>query len=126
MLLCLSAHDKITLGRVIADIAAVASDYYAIDLAHTLNLHRTTFAQRAFTVLREGQGIAAFDPTVLRSGAATAKKAPGVAFLFTGQGVSLSLPALAQPLKKACTDQVTVGSVDWHGPCGHVGIPCVR
>ncbi|KAK8124395.1 polyketide synthase [Apiospora kogelbergensis] len=86
VLLCLSAHDKITLGRVIADIAAVASDYYAIDLAHTLNLHRTTFAHRAFTVLREGQEIAAFDPTVLRSGAATAKKAPGVAFLFTGQG----------------------------------------
>ncbi|KAK7993868.1 NADPH:adrenodoxin oxidoreductase [Apiospora arundinis] len=86
VLLCLSAHDKVTLGRVTADIAAVASEYYAIDLAHTLNLHRTTFAHRAFTVLREGQEIAAFDPTVLRSGAATAKKAPGVAFLFTGQG----------------------------------------
>ncbi|OHE98116.1 hypothetical protein CORC01_06630 [Colletotrichum orchidophilum] len=51
VLLTMSAHDKATLGKVIKDIENVAAEYYAIDLAHTLNLHRTIFAQRAFTVL---------------------------------------------------------------------------
>ncbi|KAL0929727.1 polyketide synthase [Colletotrichum truncatum] len=91
VLVCLSAHDKPTLGRVIKSIAGVAADYYGIDLAHTLNLHRTAFNQRAFTVLREGQEAIAFDANadvaVLRTGAAPAAgKTPELAFMFTGQG----------------------------------------
>ncbi|KAK1979454.1 putative polyketide synthase [Colletotrichum cereale] len=87
VLVTMSAHDKPTLGRVIKDIAAVTADYYAIDLAHTLNLHRTAFTQRAFTVLREGREASAFDAetALLRTGAAPAER-PALAFLFTGQG----------------------------------------
>jgi acyl transferase domain-containing protein len=89
VLVCLSAHDKPTLSRAISDIAGVASNYHSIDLAHTLNLHRTAFTQRAFTVLREGLEDAAFDAAAIRTGSSTSKKTTGVAFLFTGQGVCL-------------------------------------
>lgn len=86
-LLTLSAHDKPTLARNVAAIGAVASNYYLADLVHTLNLHRTKFSHRAFTVLREGKEAEAFLPATLQTGVAS-KKTPGLGFLFTGQGVS--------------------------------------
>lgn len=86
-LLCFSAHDKPTLSRNVTAIAAVASNYYLTDLSYTLNLRRTKFAHRAFTVVREGSEIEAFAPTALQSGVAS-KKNTGIGFIFTGQGVS--------------------------------------
>ncbi|KAL7625333.1 hypothetical protein AAE478_004549 [Parahypoxylon ruwenzoriense] len=84
-LLCFSAHDKPTLSRNVAAIAAVAPEYYLTDLAHTLNLHRTKFSHRAFTVVREGAEAQAFAPTALQSGVAS-KKDVNIGFIFTGQG----------------------------------------
>ncbi|KAI1771891.1 hypothetical protein F4818DRAFT_454399 [Hypoxylon cercidicola] len=84
-LLCFSAHDKPTLSRNITAIAAVASEYYLTDLSYTLNLHRTKFAHRAFTVVREGSEVEAFAPTTVKSGISS-KKNIGIGFLFTGQG----------------------------------------
>lgn len=99
MLVCMSAHDKKTLSRVVSDIAAVAPDYYGIDLAHTLNLHRTAFSQRTFTILREGQEAAAFDNAAVMQSAGTMRKnAPRLAFLFTGQGVRNATASSPQPL----------------------------
>ncbi|KAI2609240.1 hypothetical protein GGR54DRAFT_643554 [Hypoxylon sp. NC1633] len=88
-LLCFSAHDKPTLSRNIAAIASVASEYYLTDLSHTLNLHRTKFSHRAFTVAREGREVEAFAPTALQNGIAV-KKTIGIGFLFTGQGAQWS------------------------------------
>lgn len=68
---------------------AVASEYYAADLAHTLNLHRTKFSYRGFTILREGKEEAAFRTEEVQMGAVPKKKG-GVGFIFTGQGVSTS------------------------------------
>ncbi|KAI0438133.1 hypothetical protein F4803DRAFT_111938 [Xylaria telfairii] len=85
LLLCLSAHDKPTLSRNAAALKAVASEYYAADLAHTLNLHRTKFSYRGFTILREGKEEAAFRAEELQMGAVPKKKG-GVGFIFTGQG----------------------------------------
>lgn len=85
LLLCLSAHDKPTLSRNIAAIGAVAKDYYASDLVHTLNLYRTRFPHRGFTILREGNEEAAFRPEALQKGVVP-KKSGDVGFIFTGQG----------------------------------------
>ncbi|KAL6720901.1 hypothetical protein ACLMJK_002826 [Lecanora helva] len=84
-LLCFSAHDKKTLYQNIKAIAGVAQDYYIVDLAHTLNLHRTMFAHRAFAIAKEGQEAEAFASDAIRSGAALSKT-QGIGFLFTGQG----------------------------------------
>ncbi|KAI0169553.1 hypothetical protein GGR52DRAFT_592149 [Hypoxylon sp. FL1284] len=84
-LLCFSAHDKPTLSRNVAAIGEVAPDYYLTDLSYTLNIRRTKFAHRAFTVVREGSEAAAFDSTSVQSGVAF-KKSANVGFLFTGQG----------------------------------------
>ncbi|KAL8911255.1 MAG: hypothetical protein Q9171_003553 [Xanthocarpia ochracea] len=84
-LLCFSAHDKKTLSRNIKAIGDVASNYYLIDLAHTLNLHRTMFSHRAFTVAYEGHEPEAFASNAIQTGTVSAKTA-GIGFLFTGQG----------------------------------------
>lgn len=85
--LCFSAHDRITLSRNVKAISDVASNYYLVDLAHTLNLHRTILPHRAFTVAYEGQEAEAFTSNALQSGAPSTK-AKSIGFLFTGQGVS--------------------------------------
>ncbi|MCJ1356960.1 MAG: hypothetical protein MMC33_006956 [Icmadophila ericetorum] len=84
-LLCFSAHDKITLSRNVKAVGDVARDYYLTDLGHTLNLHRTMFSHRAFTVAYEGREAEAFSPNALQIGVAS-KKTPSIGFLFTGQG----------------------------------------
>ncbi|KAI8625677.1 ketoacyl-synt-domain-containing protein [Xylariaceae sp. FL1651] len=85
LLLCFSAHDKPTLRRNIAAIKAVSAEYFAADLAHTLNLHRTKFSHRGFTILREGEERRAFAAEEIRTGVIP-KKSGGVGFIFTGQG----------------------------------------
>ncbi|KAI0466697.1 hypothetical protein F4859DRAFT_288396 [Xylaria cf. heliscus] len=85
LLLCFSAHDKPTLSRNLAALKAVASEYYAADLVHTLNLHRTKLSYRGFTVLREGKEEAAFRAEELRMGAVPKRKGE-IGFIFTGQG----------------------------------------
>ncbi|KAI1145536.1 hypothetical protein F4825DRAFT_473895, partial [Nemania diffusa] len=85
LLVCFSAHDKPTLSRNIAALRAVAAEYYATDLVHTLNLHRTRFSHRAFTILREGEEEAAFRAEEFRIGVVPKKKG-SVGFIFTGQG----------------------------------------
>lgn len=89
LLVCMSAHEKETLKRVVADIAAIAPDYYALDLAHTLNLHRTMFQHRAFAILREGEEASSFDSSAIRTGVKSAEQTIGTAFIFTGQGVCI-------------------------------------
>ncbi|RYO91715.1 hypothetical protein DL762_002044 [Monosporascus cannonballus] len=84
-LLCFSAHDKATLSRNIKAIGDVAAKYYAADLAHTLNLHRTKFAHRAFAIMREGQEADCFNPASMPSGVVPKTKGK-LGFLFTGQG----------------------------------------
>jgi acyl transferase domain-containing protein len=91
LLLCFSAHDKPTLSRNVAAIGAVAAEYYAADLAHTLNLHRTKFSHRGFIIVREGQEEKAFGAEELRMGAVP-KKRGDVGFIFTGQGVRILRP----------------------------------
>ena len=86
-LLCFSAHDKKTLSRNVKAIGDVASNYYLVDLSHTLNLHRTMFSHRAFTVAYEGYEREAFASDAIQTGTVSAKTA-GISFLFTGQGVS--------------------------------------
>ena len=88
-LLCFSAHDRATLTRNVKAIGDVASDYYLVDLANTLNIHRTTFPHRAFVVAYEGREVEAFVPNAPQVGA-VAKKVPSIGFLFTGQGVRIS------------------------------------
>ncbi|KAI0152902.1 ketoacyl-synt-domain-containing protein [Xylariaceae sp. FL1272] len=84
-LVCFSAHDKSTLLRNIDAIKSVAAEYYLTDLAHTLNLHRTKFAHRAFAILREGQEEAGFASNELKLGVAP-KTGGKIGFIFTGQG----------------------------------------
>lgn len=84
-LLTFAAHDNKTLAQNVQSIAGVASDYYLADLAHTLNLHRTRFAKRAFTVVHEGKETEAFTSDAIQTGNAT-KGQSSVGFLFTGQG----------------------------------------
>ena len=84
-LLCFSAHDKTTLSRNFKAIGGIASNYYLIDLAHTLNLHRTMFSHRTFTVAFEGREEA-FVPNTFQTGVIF-KKVPSIGFLFTSQGV---------------------------------------
>jgi acyl transferase domain-containing protein len=91
LILCFSAHDKPTLSRNIAAIGAVAAEYYAADLAYTLNLHRTRFPHRGFTVLREGEEEVSFRASELRMGVVP-KKSGSVGFIFTGQGVRIHYP----------------------------------
>ena len=85
-LLCFSAHDKPNLSRNVDAISRVAANYYFADLAHTLNLRRTMFSHRAFTVAYEGQEAEAFASDSLRAGSVSIKVAE-ICFLFTGQGV---------------------------------------
>ncbi|KAK1621867.1 acyl transferase domain-containing protein, partial [Colletotrichum phormii] len=86
LLLCLSAHDNATLWKNVEAVSAVASDYYVADLAHTLNLHRTMFSNRAFTIARENQVSEAFARDALQQGTVPKRPATNVGFLFTGQG----------------------------------------
>ncbi len=87
LLICFSAHDKPTLGRNIAAIGKVANKYFPADLAFTLNTRRTRYAQRAFTIIRQGQEAEAFSEEDLRHGT-TDQRSPRIGYLFTGQGVS--------------------------------------
>ncbi|KAL8735777.1 MAG: hypothetical protein Q9166_000641 [cf. Caloplaca sp. 2 TL-2023] len=84
-LLCFSAHEKTTLSRNVKAISDVASNYYLTDLAHTLNLRRTMFSHRAFTVAYEGREAEAFASNTLQTGTISTK-ATSIGFLFTGQG----------------------------------------
>ncbi|KAM0800653.1 polyketide synthase dehydratase-domain-containing protein [Usnea florida] len=52
---------------------------------YTLNLHRTLFSHRAFTVAYEGREEEAFVPSVLQKGVISTK-VTSIGFLFTGQG----------------------------------------
>lgn len=86
--MCFSAHDKPTLARNVKAIAEVASKYYLADLAHTLNLHRTMFSHRAFSIIREGHEASNIEYEALAQGVLPKQKARKIGFLFTGQGVS--------------------------------------
>jgi acyl transferase domain-containing protein len=86
LLLCFSAHDKPTLTRNITAIGNVAARYYPVDLALTLNTRRTKLAQRAFTIIQQGNEPDAFTEIALKYGAASSKPS-SVGYLFTGQGV---------------------------------------
>lgn len=80
-----SAHDKATLKRNIDAYGKVADKFHLADMAYTLNSRRTKFPQRAFTVAREGSEINDFAMSSFEFGSA-GSTAPGVGYLFTGQG----------------------------------------
>ncbi|KAF2811308.1 putative polyketide synthase [Mytilinidion resinicola] len=85
LLLTMSAHDKATLSRNIEAHGTVAGNYYAADLAYTLNLRRTRFPQRAFLIMKDATLSTDFAVPSFRFGSATSKP-PQVGFMFTGQG----------------------------------------
>ena len=118
-LLCFSAHDKITLSRNVKAIGDVASNYYLIDLAHTLNLHRTILSHRAFTVAYEGREAEAFASNALQIGAPSTK-AKSVGFLFTGQGVSFRV----LDEQRGYQSNNFAGTMGRHGKDCSPGIPC--
>lgn len=93
LVLCFSAHDKLTLSRNLVAISKTAHRYFPADLAFTLNTRRTSYSQRAYTVLREGHEVEAFTEANVKYGVA-GKKVPRVGYLFTGQGVRWLLSAL--------------------------------
>ncbi|KAL8898088.1 MAG: hypothetical protein Q9192_002255 [Flavoplaca navasiana] len=106
-LLCFSAHDKTTLSRNVDAIGCVAANYYLTDLAHTLNLRRTMFSHRAFTIAYEGQETEAFASNSIKAGCVSTK-APEICFLFTGQGaqwigmgrIALEFPVFRDTIEK--------------------------
>ncbi|KAI0456725.1 lovastatin nonaketide synthase [Xylaria acuta] len=85
LLVTMSAHDKTTLTRNIKAHAAIADQYYLADLAHTLNLKRTRFSQRAFAIASEATVASDLEPTNLKFGS-VARPVSELAFIFTGQG----------------------------------------
>ena len=84
-LVILSAHDKATLSRNIIAHGKVAHKFYTADLAYTLNLRRTRFPQRAFTIARDGTLDQDFMISSFKFGSAGIK-VPQVGYIFTGQG----------------------------------------
>lgn len=88
VLVTFSAHDRATLARNMKTLQNVAGNYYLADLAHTLNLHRTQFAGRAFTIAREDDIPGALASKSLRMGTAIKGNAREVGYIFTGQGVN--------------------------------------
>lgn len=85
LLVTLSAHDKATLARNIEAHAKVASQYYLVDFAHTLNLKRTRFSQRAFTIASEDSVTQDMSMANFKMGSSN-KCMNQIAFIFTGQG----------------------------------------
>ncbi|EJP63776.1 polyketide synthase, putative [Beauveria bassiana ARSEF 2860] len=84
-LITMSAHDETTLRRNITAHAAIASDYHLVDLAYTLNQHRSRFNFRGFTVIEPGKVTKNFNVDKFSYGRKLAKPA-SVGFIFTGQG----------------------------------------
>ena len=80
-----SAHDKATLTKNINAHTTVAQKYYLADLAYTLNMKRTKFPQKAFTVAREDTEAKDLAISSFKFGSA-AKHIPKVGFIVTGQG----------------------------------------
>lgn len=85
LLVTFSAHDKTTLLRNIEAHAKVADLYYLSDLAHTLNLKRSRFSQRAFTIASEDTVTEDMSTANFQFGSST-KPITQIAFIFTGQG----------------------------------------
>lgn len=117
LLLCFSAHDKPTLTRNVAAIGKVAHKYFPADLTFTLNTRRTRYAQRAFTIIRQGQEAEAFTETALRHGTSD-KRSPSVGYLFTGQGVSSRGTTKVFQL-------TVIGAMGWHGCICHAHISLI-
>ena len=84
-LIAFSAHDNVTLSRNILAHGNIADRFYLADLAYTLNLRRSRFSQRAFTIATEGNELKDFALPSFKFGAAR-KQAPKLSFIFTGQG----------------------------------------
>ncbi|KUI63312.1 Lovastatin diketide synthase LovF [Cytospora mali] len=85
LLVTMSAHDKTTLGKNIEAYSKVVDQFYLRDYAHTMNMRRTAFQQRAFAVASEP--TAAQDLTLgnFKFGSSS-NSIKGLAFIFTGQG----------------------------------------
>ncbi|KAF9886588.1 hypothetical protein FE257_011360 [Aspergillus nanangensis] len=83
-LIGMSAHEKDTLVHNIEAHQKVVDRYHLPDLAYTLNSRRTRFAHRGYTVVSEGQEVAAFNPSAFKFG--TESKLSEIGFVFTGQG----------------------------------------
>ena len=75
---------------------------------YTLNLHRTLFSHRAFTVAYEGREEEAFVPSVLQNGVISTK-VNSIGFLFTGQGVSSGC------IKSRMDNSLTALQAQWVG-----------
>ncbi|KAF5679757.1 hypothetical protein FDENT_8623 [Fusarium denticulatum] len=84
-LVLLSAHDRTTLDRNISAHAAVASNYYLLDLAYTLLSHRTRFPVRGFAIASPSTIEQDFNLSNFTIGTAPGA-APELGFIFTGQG----------------------------------------
>ena len=85
MLITFSAHDKATLTRNIEAHSKVADQYHLSDLAHTLNLKRSRFQQRAYAIARDDTVTDDIASANVKFGS-SAKPISQLAFIFTGQG----------------------------------------
>ncbi|KAJ5084495.1 hypothetical protein NUU61_009074 [Penicillium alfredii] len=85
LLVTFSAHEKTTLIRNIEAHSKVVNQYYLSDFAHTLNNHRSRFAQRAFVVASEPTAASDMAIANFKFGLCT-KPISNLSFIFTGQG----------------------------------------
>lgn len=83
LLVTYSAHTRNALRKNIARHQGLADRYYLADLAHTLNMRRTKFEERAFAVLSEDSGPEEWAPSAMKFGTALRDgRQPAVAFMF--------------------------------------------
>lgn len=90
-LLPFCAHDRPTLNRNLAAYAAKVDKYNLLDLSYTLGNRRSRLASRGFTVVSDSNLQATFAGIEKSFTFADKKKAPTVAFAFTGQGAQWAL-----------------------------------
>ncbi|KAF6827014.1 KR domain-containing protein [Colletotrichum musicola] len=87
-LLPFSAHNQQTLEKNFAAMSEVCNTFHLRDLAYTLSTGRSSLPVRGFTVVAESQDGTVghlLSDTVLKTAEQEAG-APGLAFVFTGQG----------------------------------------
>lgn len=83
LLVTYSAHTRNALHKNIVRHEGLADKYYLADLAHTLNMRRTKFKERAFAVFSEGSKPEEWAPSAMTFGTALGDGGqPAVAFMF--------------------------------------------
>lgn len=83
VLVTYSAHTRNALRKNIVRHQGLADGYYLADLAHTLNMRRTRFQERAFAVLSEDSSPEEWAPSAMTFGTTLRDgRQPALAFMF--------------------------------------------